>query len=169
MNLDYVIFGGAGLVFVFTIIFVILKGKKASIEIIPESHNYDPGETIKGEIILRFKRSVKSNKLILGLLCERKENVSSSGSRSHKEEVVTLFDFNQLVYGRREYTRPRYSYDFSIIIPLNGTQVLEGVSEALAKSIQDLTGYSNLAQWYLYAELQCDGFKIYKRIPINIL
>jgi hypothetical protein len=168
MNLSYVIIGVIVFVFVLIIVLWILKKMKGSIEIIPEKYNYDPGETIKGELILRLERPVKSDKLILGLLCERKEKIYSNKSHNNQEGEVTLFDFNQPLEGKKEYNRPKYSYDFSIVIPLNVSQVLEGVSTTLAKSIQDLTGYNTLAKWYLYAELQCEGVNLSKRVPINI-
>jgi hypothetical protein len=169
MNLNYVILGIIALVFVFMAIIWILKKMKGSIEIIPESYNYDPGDTIKGKLTLKLKKHVKSDKLIVGLLCERREKIYPEKSNDNQEGEVTLFDFNQPLNGKKEYAPSEYTYDFSIVIPLNVSQVLEGVSMTLAKSIRDLTGYNTLAKWYLYAELQCEGVNLSKRVQINIL
>lgn len=169
MNLNYIFIGIIVFVLIFIIVIWVLKKLKGSIEIIPEDHNYNPGDTIKGKLILNLKRHVKSNKLILGLVCERKEKVYSNESHSKREREVTLFDFNQPLEGKKEYAPSEYSYNFSIVVPLNVSQLLEGVSFTLAKSMQDLIGQNPLAKWYLYAELQCDGVNLTKRVQINIL
>ena len=165
MNLSYVILVGVLFVLFFVALFFFLRWRKGSINIIPENHTYITGEKIKGKIVLNIKKNVKSGRLIVGIVCERTEKFSSS----NKKFENTLFDFNQLLEEKRNYTPSEYSYDFSLMIPVNVSQGLEGISNNLIKVVKDLIGQNSFTKWFLYAKLQCKGVNLSKRVQINIV
>lgn len=167
MELIYIILGVVAFLVGIFIVIRILKKMKGSIEIVPERYDYKSGETIQGRVVLKLKKSVKSNKLIIGLKCEKSERNHSEGNKVSTKNSV-LFDFNQPIDEAKEYTPSEYPYNFSITIPQNVSQKLEGVAETLVKSAQILFGKSSSTKWYLYAELQCEGVNLSKRIQINI-
>jgi hypothetical protein len=169
MNLSYILVGVVVLVFLFIIISFVLKRMKGSIEIVPEKYSYTAGEKINGKLILKLKKPVKSDKLIIGLVCKRTQRTYSKNSSDNQYREDTLFDFSQPLDGKKEYSPLEYPYDFSIVIPLNVSQKLEGISNTLFKSAQILTGQNSMTKWYLYAELQCDGVNLSKNVQINII
>ena len=142
MDLIYIILGIIALVIIIFLVIWILKKMKGSIEITPEKYSYNSGETIQGKLILKIKKPIKSNKLIIGLKCERSERIYSGGNKSSTRKSV-LFDFNQPLDEAKEYMRSDYPYNFSINIPQNVSQKLEGAAEVLVKSAQILTGQSS--------------------------
>jgi hypothetical protein len=144
----------------------ILKKRKGSIEIIPEKHDYISREYIKGKVILKLKKPVKSKKLIMGLKCERSETTYSGKER--RTENYAIFEFNQPLDEEKEYAPGEYSYDFSIKVPGNFSKEVEGVAGTLVKSIQVLSAKDYLLKWYLYAELQCEGVDLSKEVQINV-
>jgi hypothetical protein len=168
MNLGIIILA---VIFTSAVVFVvvfILKKKKGSIEIITDEYMYKIGDVIKGKLVLNLKKPVISDKLIVGLKCERAERVYSKRNKSSKEVKETLFDFNQILEQEKEYGVSEYSYDFSIAIPLNAPKKLEGLAGTLIKPIQILIGQDSSLRWYLYAELSCDGVNLDKNIQISV-
>jgi|SRR3989338_3399452 len=169
MDLIYVIIAIILLVIVAIVFFWILKKMKGSIVIVPEKYNYISGETINGNLILKLKKSVKSSKLIIGLRCERLERNYSRGNNSSQRRIHVLFDFSQPLDMAKEYAPSEYPYSFSLNIPKNLSQKLEGIAGSLIKSVQILSGQNSTIKWYLYAELQCDGINLTKKIQINVI
>jgi hypothetical protein len=152
---------------IFVVVFV-LKKKKGSIEIITDEYIYKIGDVIKGKVVLNLKKPVISDKLIVGLRCERVERVYSRRNKSNEEVKETLFDFNQILEHEKEYSASEYSYDFSIAIPLNAPKKLEGLVGTLVKPIQILIGQDTSLRWYLYAELSCEGVNLDKKMQISV-
>ncbi len=169
MNTSYLIIGVIAGVMALIVVLWILKKTKGSIEIVPEKYSYSSGETIKGNLSLKLKKPVESTKLVVGLKCERVEKTYSADSKSSQSKKVPLFDFNQPLEGKKNYSPSEYNYDFSIKIPQNVSQKLEGVAGTLVKSAQILMGKNSSTKWYLYAELKCKGINLSKKIQINII
>jgi len=169
MDLIYIIIGIIILVISIVIIFWVLKKMKGSIDITPEKYSYNSGDTIKGKLILKIKRPVKSNKLIIGLKCEKTEKNYSKENQSSQKTKNVLFDFNHSLDGAKEYSPSEYPYDFSISIPKNVSQKLEGIAGTLIKSAQILSGQNSSVKWYLYAELQCKGVNLSKKVQVNVV
>jgi hypothetical protein len=142
---------------------------KGSIEIVPEKYSYSSGETIKGKLTLKLKKPVSADKLIVGLKCEKKERSYSRGTRGSNQRTSTVFDFNQPLDGKKEYAPSEYPYDFSISIPNNVSQKLEGMAATIVKTAQILTGQNSSMRWYLYAELQCEGVNLSKQVQVNVV
>lgn len=178
MERIYVFLGVAAIV-VILIVFWILRKKKGSIEIIPEKYSYSSDETINGKLILKLKESIKSESLIVGLRCEQTNKSSTAGKV--KSSKYSLFDFNQPVentkenlpneynYNSKKNLPNEYNYNFSIKIPRNVSRQLDGATGSLVKTAQILMGKDTSLKWYLYAELKCEGFNIYKSVQINIV
>lgn len=158
-----------GAVIALLIIFWALRKMKGSIELIPDKFSYSSGETINGKIILKLKKPVSSENLIVGLRCEKTEKIYAGSSRGSQSRTVPIFDFNQPLEGAKEYAPSEYNYDFSIKIPQDVSQKLEGVAGTLVKSAQILMGQNSYARWYLYAELKCKGINLSKKIQINVV
>ena len=163
-----IVFAGMGLAILILLSLFILKRMKGSLEIIPESYQYTPGDTIKGKLALKLKKSVSSSGLVMGLRCERRQESASGPSGRSQSHVSVLFDFNQPLEGKKEYAPSEYTYDFSLKIPSNVSQQIDGVAGTLVKSLQALTGQSGYVKWYLYAELQCTGVNLSKKVSLNI-
>jgi hypothetical protein len=168
IGLAYIIIGGIALVLIIATTLFILRGLKGSIEIMPEKTSYAAGEIIKGRLILKIRKHVKSKKLIMGLKCERILKTYSHDKKHNIENEDVLFDFNQLLDKEKEYVTSDYSYDFSIIIPLNIRQQLEGIAGTIINSVQALAGQSSSVRWYIYAKLDCEGVDLSKKVQINI-
>jgi hypothetical protein len=171
MNPLYILLGVFVFVFLFIIVLTILRKMKGSIEVIPERYSYNLGETIKGKIILKLKKPVKSDKLIVGLRCDKSERVSSIRSRSgsgSRREKYTLFDFSQPLENEKEYTPAEYSYNFSIKIPENISQTPEGITGTFVESLQTLSGRNPSIKWYIHSTLQCQGVNLRKDVQVNI-
>ena len=169
MNISYIVFGVLIAIIFLLVILWILRKMKGSIDIIPERYSYSSGEIINGRLILKLKKPVSSNKLIVGLKCEKIAKSYSANSRNSQAKNYTLFEFNQPLEEKKEYAPSEYNYDFSIKIPQNVSQQLEGVASSIVKSAQILMGKNTLIKWYLYAELQCEGVNLSKKVQLNIV
>jgi hypothetical protein len=170
MNFNYyIVLGVVGFVFLFAIILFILKKMRNSIDLIPVASNYIAGETIKGKLILRLKKHVKSEKLVIGLICEKTEGTYFHMKKSRNAGKEILFDFNQPLEGKKEYSPSEYSYDFSIVTPLNVSEKLEDSPGQEIKHVQILINQNSPIKWYLYAELQGNKVNLYKRVQVNIV
>ncbi len=168
MDLEIILLLVIGGVFIFLIVLFILKKIKGSIKIIPEKYNYTSGEDIKGKVILKLRKPVSSEKLIVGLRCEKHERTYSSKERaSHRQDYV-IFDFKYPIGGKKEYSPGDYSYDFLIKGPNNLSKEVGGIAGTLVKSVQVLSGVDYSLKWILYAELKCEGVNLSKTIQIYV-
>jgi len=157
-----------GAILIIFAIAMILKKMKGSIEIIPDKYSYSPGETINGKLILKIKKPVQATNLIVGLKCEKNEQNYSSNSNRAQSENSSVFDFNQPLDGKKDYTPSEYTYNFSIKIPQNVSANVGGMVGNLVKSAQILMGKNSSFKWYLYSELKCSGINLSKKIQINV-
>ncbi len=169
MNIESILLGVIGGIFLFLIILFILKKIKGSIKIIPEKYSYSPGEDIKGKVILKFKKPVSAEKLTIGLICEKHERTYSSKTQTKHKEDYLLFDFKYPLEEKKEYVPGEYSYDFLIKGPNNFSKEIEGVAGTLVKSVQILTGRDYSLKWYLCAHVECKGVDLSKKVQINIV
>jgi hypothetical protein len=155
-------------VLILLIILSILRKMKGSIQIIPEKYSYAAGEDIKGKVILKLKKAVVSEKLIIGIKCEKNQRNYSTADKSVHNENYEIFDFNQPLDGKKQYAPGEYSYDFSIKAPSNISGGPGGIAVNIAKSIELLSGQGYSLKWYLYSRLTCEGVDLDKRIQINV-
>lgn len=168
IDVIYLVIGGVALILMIAITVIILKWLKGNIEIIPTRTNYHAGEVIEGRLNLKIRKNTECKRLIVGLRCERIIRTYSQDKKHNIENEDVLFDFNQVVDKERSYTKGDYPYDFSITIPLNIRQQLNGIIEAVINSVQTITGKDSSVRWYVYARLFCKGVDLYKKVQINI-
>ena len=156
-------------VIILTIVGVfIAKRLKGSIEIIQEQYNYAPGDTIKGKVVVKLKKAVSSDQLIVGLRCERTERSIMMNTQKSQTRTVVLFDFNQPLEARKEYAPSEYPFNFALKIPSNVTTKIEGLLGSLVSSASMLMGKNDSIRWYLYAELKCSGINLSQKTQVNI-
>jgi len=168
MNFIYVLLLIASAV-IFVGLVYFFKWRKGYITLLIYNHSFLTGEKIKGKIIMDIKKHLVSNKLVVGLKCE-KTGEGYFKKRLKREKKEILFDFNQIVDKKKEYPVGKYSYSFSIVVPLNVSEGLEGVSSTLLDLARGITRKKSIIKWYLYAELQCKkGIKLSKRVQISIV
>ncbi|MCX6751040.1 MAG: hypothetical protein NTZ83_06285 [Candidatus Pacearchaeota archaeon] len=167
MNSTYLLLGAMALAIVFVAIMFILRWRKGSIEIIPEKKDYRTGDIIKGKLILKLKKPVKSKNLVIGLRCERIQKTYTEDRKQNIENEDVLFDFNQPLDKEKEYVSGEYSYDFAITIPLNVSQKQKIIVNLSNKSVKALADDISI-KWYLYARLDCEGVDLSKDVQINI-
>ena len=163
-----IVLSGIGALVLTLIAFWILRKMKGSITITPEKYNYAPGETIKGKILLKLKKPITADQLIIGLRCQRTERSTSLNTGKSQPSTSNIFDFNQPLEGKKDYAPSEYPYDFAITIPQNVSPQLEGIAGSLVKSASILMGQNASLRWYLYAELECDGVNLSKEIQVNV-
>lgn len=166
MDLKFIFLGVLLFIVLIIVVNIILRKRKGSIDILPEKYNYGFGETINGKVVLKIKKSVSSDKLIVGLRCDKSEINYSRGKRS--SENYTLFDFNLPLENKKECVPGEYSYDFSIDIPKDTYTVPRGIAVNMIQSINSLVGKNSSLKWYLHSELKCAGVDLSKRIEINV-
>lgn len=162
-----------GIIFFSIILSLILKKMKGSIQIIPERYSYSPGEEIKGQVILKLKKSASSEKIILGLKCEKRQTgvTFSNNSRSTETTHIKIFDFNYPLDQQKQYAPGEYTYNFSIKVPTSVTSGLNlgGVAGTAGKFVELAMGQNRSLKWDLYSELKCKGVNIEKNLQINIV
>jgi hypothetical protein len=171
MDLPYILLVAIVVVALFFVILAILKRIKTnpvdnSIEIIPERLDYYSGEKINGKIVLKLKDNLKSKKLIAGLRCERVEEISSKKRKYTESHIV--FEVNQVLEGEKEYNASEYSYDFSIIVPDDFSELSEDAAGGLTKSVKYLSHRELPHIWYLYVRMECNEVDLVKRFKINV-
>ena len=145
----------------------ILSKMKGKIDIIPDSYNYSPGDTIKGKVKLLIKKSIKSNGLTVRLVGERIQKSYSRGSSNTNTQYI--YDFKMPIDGEKQYEPgPEIYYDFEMKIPSNITTKIEGLLGTLVNTAQLLGGASTQIKWFLIAELDIPGVNLSKKVQINI-
>ena len=167
MNYVYIFLGVIILIISLSIIFLILRKMKGSIEIIPEKYNYSRGENVTGNLKLRLKKPVNAGTLIIGLKCEKISRKISAGKSSSEKKQV-LFDFNYPLEGKKDFTASEHNYNFSIKIPNSISQELKGITATLVKTAQILSNQNSSVKWYLYSNLECNGVNLFKKVQINV-
>lgn len=165
---NYIVYGILGAIAIFVIVSLILRWRKGSIKIIPEKYNYSYGEDIKGKVILKLKKPVSSEKLLVGLMCEKHERSYSSKTKTSNREDYVLFDFKYPLEEKKEYAPGEYSYDFLIKGPNNFSKQIDGVAGTLVKSVQALMGRDYSLKWHLFSQLKCKGVDLSKKVQINV-
>jgi len=149
--------------------FDFLKGK---IEIQLNNYNYRPGDTVQGNLILKMKKPVKADGLLVRLTAQRR-STSGFGNR-RRTQWETLYDFKQPLDGQKEYIltggQPQ-SYPFQITIPANmqQNQMPDGTLGNVVKAAQFLSGGSSRISWTLKGYLDIPaGIDISKKVQINV-
>lgn len=141
---------------------------RGKIEINLKKYNFSPGDTIKGKISLKLKKSVQAKTLKVGLVGEKvtKEFRRTSDTRTRQKKTY-FFNFEMPLDGEKEYLKGEYS--FEIKIPSNVLQTPKGAVGDIIKGIQVLSGKDIMMSWYVIAKLDIpSGFDISKKIQINI-
>ncbi|MFH1239776.1 MAG: hypothetical protein V1672_01035 [Candidatus Diapherotrites archaeon] len=96
----------------------------------------------------------------------------SSVSHSSQSETITVYEFEQLVEGEKEYADGPQSYDFQIQIPsdlLDQNQAPNEMIGAIVQTAKFLSGSVTNVKWYINAKLDVPGgFDLSKQIQINI-
>lgn len=169
----YIILGIFGLIILFIIIKFIFKQMTGKIEIQLPKYNFNPGEKISGNIILKLKRPISAKSLKVGLIAQRKSNNVSvnSGEIKTSSKNNIIFQFEQPIDGEKTYSVGEKSYPFEITIPkdIGNINNIGGVAGEIAQGIQNVANmFGGRIKWYLYSEIKTT-FNINKRIEINVV
>lgn len=153
------------LVFITLGVLKIISMMKGKLEINLPNFNFSAGETITGTLVLKLKKPLEAESLMVGLIAESSSNKGIKGSKS----TQTVYSFNQPVSGKKVYPSGESTYDFKIKVPANvafnstGNEIVDGI----IKSVQILGGISSV-RWYVTSELEISGMNLSKRVQINI-
>jgi sporulation-control protein spo0M len=144
---------------------------KGKIDIVIERYNFSPGETIKGNIILKLKEPTHAKALKVGLLGEKSvtETRMINGRTTTNNRNVTVFNFEMPLDGEKDYTEGEY--DFELKVPTNLAQpsLPQSAVGDVIKTIQILAGRESNVRWYVVAKLDIPmGIDVSKKIQINI-
>ncbi|HID25800.1 MAG TPA: hypothetical protein EYP23_05005 [Thermoplasmata archaeon] len=131
--------------------------EKGNIELQLEKYNLSPGDTIKGEVLLKLKKPVHARALKIRFIGEqvtRKTSlsgthVSSSSQKTYVHKFVMSPD------GEKEYFNENYSFEITIPkdIIQRATAPPEGAIGDLAKAAQIPSGVNRRIDWYVEAKL----------------
>jgi hypothetical protein len=132
--------------------------------------NYDPGDTVSGDVSLILKKPVKANEMSISLIGE--QTITRRGSTTGNRETTTterirIYDFKQRLDSEKEYSQGG-EYKFEIKIPsdilsmkpqmpeLEGT-LGQGLKIAQAAAAMMGAIPVQRTQWYLLAKLDIPG------------
>lgn len=131
--------------------------EKGNIELQLEKYNLSPGDTIKGEVLLKLKKPVHARALKIRFIGEqvtRKTSlsgthVSSSSQKTYVHKFVMSPD------GEKEYFNENYSFEITIPkdIIQRATAPPEGAIGDLVKAAQIPSGVNRRIDWYVEAKL----------------
>lgn len=141
---------------VILIIIFFLRNRKGSLEILPGSYNYSYGETLNAELKINLRKPLLAKKLMIGLY----------GQKVHDNEKI--LDYKETLDSNVKMKAGEDSYNFVIEIPSNLPYMISQNEKKQIQPEQLLKGKFRMIKWYLYAELECEGLSLHKKIRINI-
>ncbi len=176
--------------------FGFLKGK---IAIKLNQSNFKPGDLIQGTITLDLKKPTNARGIFVKFYGTQKTTQHSGGvsfqpggglklsaggisigsgrskssvRHSSKSQTVTVYEFEQMIDGEKEYANGPQSYEFKIQIPsdlLDQNAAPNEMIGAIVQTAKFLSGNVTNVKWYINAKLDVPGgFDLSKQIQINV-
>jgi hypothetical protein len=170
-----ILIGILATIVIISIVVFVLRRMKGTIEIKLENYQVSSGENINGNVLLKLKKDVEGNELVVSLIGETKKkstHISRDGKRSTDYSNERVFEFNLPIDIKKTYNVGEKNYPFSIKTPKSTEDItpkLKGVAETIFKSITALSGTGAPIRWFVQAHLDAKGVDLYsKEIQVNI-
>ena len=125
---------------------------KGKVTIKPEKHQYQPGETIKGVVVVNAKKQVHASQTRIALhATERRSGVNLAGG-GYSQSSRTAYNYELPIDGEREFIPGQvYEFPFEIGIPKDVEQKLEGTLGVAVNALASVTGGKRTYSWELRA------------------
>jgi len=134
--------------------------------------NFGAGETIDGTAILTLKNPTKAKRFYIKLIGEKRVSRMSGGKQTYHTEKV--FEFEQNLDGKKEYSTTSLEYPFSIKVPKAPSvgvtdERIKNVIGAIAQVASVFGASTGIIKWYIEARLDMPmKFDVSKKVQINI-
>jgi len=157
---------------------------RGKIEIALDKFNYAPGETIKGEVILKLNKPIKAKRLKLCFYGEKTSRVprdslgpnhgggvrvSIGPASGYENRTVRIYSFEMELDGEKEYSNAEYDFEIKIPEELFERAKIEG--KGLLTNLMKLAAAAQARNVARYIEAVLDvplGIDMRKTVQINI-
>ena len=129
------------------------------ITVMMEKYNYNPGETIKGTVTLKFKKPTKARKFEVAFIGEKIERQTGMGvgptaSKGSQSKHINIYNFKMPLDGEGEYQTGEYPFEIKIPEDVKqAEQKLEGKVGTALSALKAVSGIVSRIDWYVYVKL----------------